>query len=368
MPTTYAIPDGRTVFNISLSNTGTTSGPGAGVAKVISGLAFQPDMVWSKNRSSSSNARWGLIDSVRGVNNTLSQSNTFAEVTSQTDLLTSFNSNGVNIGADAAGYGWNWNQQSGASDNYAYWLWKAGGTAVTNNDGSVASQVSANTTAGFSVVTFTAPASGNFSAGHGLGVTPGMVITKVRGRATSWITWHNRLNSGSPGTTYYVELNTTGGQSTFANVWGSTGVTSSVIGMGVGATCAASDTIVAYCFSAVAGYSAFGSYTGNGSADGPFIYTGFRPRFVMIKKSSGTDDWCIQDTARDPYNMCAYKLGPNSSGAENYAALGNTTENNIDILSNGFKLRSINSLTNASGATLIYACFAENPFKFANAR
>ena len=324
---------------------------GNGGTQSITNSGFQPDFVWYKGRSTTYNN--ATFDSTRGVLKSLYTNTTAAEGTSL-GTLTAFNSNGFSVGDDA---GVNTN-----AGTYVGWQWKAGGsTTVTNNDGTITSQVSANPTAGFSVVTFTAPGSGNFSAGHGLGVTPGMVITKVRGRATSWITWHNRLNSGSPGTTYYVELNTTGGTSNFASVWGSTGVTSSVIGMGVGASCAASDTIVAYCFAAVDGYSKFGSYTGNGSTDGPFVYLGFRPRFIMFKKTSSSDPWEIIDTARNLSNVNNNGLLPNSSDAE-------ITNRGGDILSNGFKLRYANGTTNESSATYIYAAFAEAPFKYANAR
>jgi len=357
MPTP-TIPQGSQYFNISLSNTGTTSGPGAGVAKVISGLAFQPDMVWSKNRSSSTNARWGLIDSVRGVNNTLSQNNTFADVTSQTDLLTSFNSNGVNIGADAGGYGWNYNQQSGTSDNYAYWLWKAGGTAVTNTSGTISSQVSANTTSGFSVVTYTGTGS-IATIGHGLGVAPAMMIIKARNAVQGWLVYHQSI-----GNTGFVYLNGTNDANYSINGWNNTSPTSSVFTTGVnGYTNQSGQTQVAYCWSEIAGFSKFGSYTGNGSADGPFIYTGFRPRFLLIKRTDTTGDWWLEDTSRNTYNAADLVLFPNTSGAES----GPNTYY-WDFLSNGFKLRSTSTGYNASGGTYIYAAFAENPFKYANAR
>jgi hypothetical protein len=352
MPTTYAIPDGRTVM-AATTYTGVTGG--GSVVNTVNGVSFQPDFVWMKCRSVGRNHE--LADSVRGTPYALFSNVTNQEVSDT--RVSAFNSNGFSYGTNS--------NSAVTGDTYVGWQWKAGGTAVTNNDGSVASQVSANTTAGFSVVTFTAPASGNFSAGHGLGVTPGMVITKVRGRATSWITWHNRLNSGSPGTTYYVELNTTGGQSTFASVWGSTGVTSSAIGMGIGASCAASDTIVAYCFSAVAGYSAFGSYTGNNDANGPFVYLGFRPRFVMFKDSTSAGAWMIMDSSRDTYNVEQNGLAPNNSNAE--STYSGTPQ--VDFLSNGFKIRATNAnqyWNNISSNTYIYAAFAENPLKFANAR
>jgi len=335
---------------------GTTTGNTQTISNAVNGASFQPDFVWLKSRSNGTYFHL-LLDSVRGVNKTIYSNDTGAE-DSVSNVFNSFNSNGFTVAYNSS-YG---QVVSNANTvTYVGWQWKAGGTAVSNTDGTITSTVSANTTAGFSVVTFTAPASGNFSAGHGLGVTPGMVITKVRGRATSWITWHNRLNSGSPGTTYYIELNTTGGQSTFANVWGSTGVTSSVIGMGVNASCAASDTIVAYCFAAVAGYSAFGSYTGNGSTDGTFVYLGFRPKFVLFRSTSASRYWVIRDTSRDTFNTSTSDLYPNTTDSTGAGA-------DIDILSNGFKLRATSATFNGSGETYIYAAFAENPFKNALAR
>ena len=344
------------------------TGGGSGATRSITGLNFQPDFVWEKARSSGTGHQ--LLDSVRGVgqNKVLASNSTGDEpepagTESLYGWLSSLDSGGFTVTNGTSTFD-NWNK---SGDTYVGWTWKAGGAAVTNNDGTITSQVSANPTAGFSVVTFTAPGSGNFSAGHGLGVTPGMVITKVRGRATSWITWHNRLNSGSPGTTYYVELNTTGGTSTFASVWGSTGVTSSVIGMGVGASCAASDTIVAYCFAPIAGYSAFGSYTGNGSVDGPFVYTGFRPRFILYKRATGgLGNWVILDTARDTYNLSSTRLFPSDAATTETAATAQ-----MDILSNGFKIRvsgATDTGTNDGSSTYIYAAFAEAPFKYANAR
>ena len=358
MATTYAIPDGRVAFNISLSNTGTTAN-GGGVAKVISGLAFQPDMVWSKNRSSSTNARWGVIDSVRGVNKTIATNLTNAEVTSQTDLLTSFNSDGANIGADAGGYGWNWNQQSGASDNYAYWLWKAGGTAVSNTAGSITSSVSANTTAGFSVVTYTGTGA-NATVGHGLGVAPSMVIVKSRSVVENWPVYHASMNA-SPATGRLI-LDGTAAFTSSPTTWNNTAPTSTVFSIGTAsAPNTNASTNVAYCFAPVAGYSAFGSYTGNGSADGPFVYLGFRPRWILYKRTDSTSDWVLWDTSRSPVNAMDLELYPDLSASEGSGLP-------IDALSNGFKIRHSLSVYNASGGTYIYACFAENPFKYANAR
>jgi hypothetical protein len=333
--------------------TGVTGG--GSVVNTVNGVGFQPDFVWMKCRSVSRNHE--LDDSVRGTPYALFSNVTNAEVSDT--RVSAFNSNGFSYGTNS--------NSAVTGDTEVGWQWKAGGTSASNTNGTITSTVSVGATQGFSVVTFTAPASGNFSAGHGLGVTPGMVITKVRGRATNWITWHNQLNSGSPGTTYYIDLNLTGGQSTFANVWGSTGVTSSVIGMGVNASCAANDTIVAYCFSAVAGYSAIGSYTGNSSTDGTFVYTGFRPRWVLIKGiGSGGSGWQMNDSSRNTYNPEDAVLRADLPNQET-TAYGTV----MDFLSNGFKLRVTDTNYNSSSTTYgpyIYIAFAENPFKNALAR
>lgn len=349
-----SIVDGSQYFDISLSTTGTTT-QGGGVAKVISGLAFQPDLVFSKNRSSSANARWGVIDSVRGVNKTLSTNITDAEVTSRTDLLTSFNSDGVNIGADAAGYGWNWNQQSGASDAYAYWLWKANGAGVSNTDGSITSTVSANPTAGFSIVTYTGTGSAA-TVGHGLGATPDVIISKSRDAAENWGVYHK-----SVGATAVTILNSTGTPITTSAAYNNTNPTSAVFTVNTsGTTNNSGQDYVAYCFAEVEGYSKFNSYTGNTSTDGPFVYTGFKPSFIILKRTDAAGyNWFTLDAERNTYNVLGEYLNPNTSSAAASASW-------LDFVSNGFKLRATSGGINTG--TIIYIAFAENPFKNSLAR
>jgi hypothetical protein len=237
-------------------------------------------------------------------------------------------------------------------------MWKGGGTGVTNTSGSITSTVSASTTSGFSVVTYTGTGPGNFTVGHGLGVAPSMIIMKNRDRAIYWIVY-----TATTGINNFLRLNTTDISTASTGIWGTSAPTSTVFG-GAGTDASngyiAGEKIVAYCFAPIAGYSAFGSYTGNGSADGTFVYTGFRPAFVMVKASSTTSDWIIFDTSRNTYNVVGYEIYPNSSAAEAYYA-------DLDILSNGFKHRQSGS-PNASGVTYIYACFAQNPFKTSLAR
>jgi len=208
-------------------------------------------------------------------------------------------------------------------------------------------------------VTYTGTGS-TATVGHGLTVAPSMIIIKHRNAAgDDWPVYHIGLTSAA----YRIYLDTTGAQvndpTGFMN---STAPTSSVFTVGSNSSVNASaGTFVAYCFAPVAGYSAFGSYTGNGSADGPFVYLGFRPRFILLKNSSAVTNWVIWDTSRNPYNLSTQQLFPNTSDSED-------STGSCDILSNGFKLRNTNSTWNGSGNTIVYACFAENAFKFANAR
>jgi hypothetical protein len=236
------------------------------------------------------------------------------------------------------------------------------GTNVSNTDGTITSTVSANTMAGFSVVTYTGTNTAA-TVGHGLGVAPSMIIVKQRNSAVeNWLTYHSSLTNP---TTSYLYLNSTAAQATTASYWNG-GPTSSVFGIGAySGINASAGTYVAYVFAAVAGYSAFGSYTGNGSTDGPFVYLGFRPRFIMLKCSSnstGSTVWAMWDTSRSPYNASVNELYANLNSVESVDASG------IDILSNGFKPKRNSEYANTSGWTYIYMAFAENPFKYSNAR
>jgi hypothetical protein len=344
MATTYAIPDGRVAMAATLY---TGNGTSQTIVNTVNGVSFAPDLVWEKQRSGTG---WhNLVDTVRGVGNRLFSNTTNAEAYAATNL-TAFNSNGFSIGSDGD---WNTN----AATNVA-WQWKAGGTAVSNTAGSITSSVSANPTAGFSVVSYTGTGS-NATVGHGLGVTPAMIILKPRNSADNWPVWHSSFAVNE-----YVYLNLTNAKASYSLFMNSTLPTSTVFSLGTwGNVNTASQTMVAYCFAPVAGYSAFGSAVGNGSADGVFVYTGFLPRFILWKKSSSTGDWRIWDSSRSPYDAAQKILYPNGADAE-YDPNNGTT--NIDFLSNGFKFRSAN--LNESGATYIYMAFAENPFKYANAR
>ena len=309
-------------------------------------------MVWIKSRSGAYDH--GLNDSNRGAGKFLFSNLTSAEGNYPTDFA-SFNSNGFTLGTGTGVV------TNNSGSTYVGWQWKAGGTAVSNTAGTITSSVSANTTAGFSVVTYTGTGA-NATVGHGLGVAPGMVIIKSRSVATNWIVYHSSVAA-----TAHLVLNLT--DAAYTDVaFNNTAPTSSVFSIGPAGYSVnnSAATYVAYCWAPVAGYSAFGSYTGNGSADGPFIYTGFRPRFLMIKRTdTAGNNWVILDTSRDTYNAAGLYLYPNLSAAEDdYRA----STGPIDILSNGLKQRSTLSNVNASGGTYIYACFAENPLRYANAR
>jgi len=307
---------------------------------------MQPDWVWIKSRS---NASWhSLQDSSRGATKTLFTNTTNAEIT-YTDAQTSFDSDGFSLGADTSG-----GSVNVSSRTYVAWNWKAnGGTTSSNTDGTVTSTVQVNQDAGFSIVTWTVGlGGGNHSVGHGLGVKPAMFITKSRGGTSYWTTWHQ----GMAGDTSYVRLDATTQELTYSDIWGD-GITSSVFGYNYPATVYANQPYIAYCFAEKQGYSKFGKYVGNGNSNGPFVYTGFKPAFVMLKRTNGTNGWTIYDNKRG-YNGNNYELFPHSAEAE-YTG---TSYFEADILSNGFKLRLTDGQINASGGSYIYTAFAENPF------
>jgi hypothetical protein len=342
MPTTYAIPDGRTVMAATLySGTGASQS----INNSNNGVSFQPDFVWAKSRSNAyPNV---LVNSIVGATKYLVSNNTDAETT-DAGYIASINSNGFSVGSSGG--------LNVSGGTFVGWQWKAGGTAVSNTAGSITSSVSANTTAGFSVVTYSGNGTAGATVGHGLGAVPSMIIIKVRNAADNWPVYHKSL-----GNTDAVFLNLTTATQALT-YWNSTTPSSTVFTLGSNLIVnKSSDTFVAYCFAPVAGYSVFGNYTGNGSTDGPFIYTSMRPRFLLIRSTSNLREWFLVDTSRNSFNVANSPLRANTSAAEGSDTI-------TDIVSNGFKLRSSDTAFNASGETYIYAAFAENPFKYANAR
>lgn len=348
MPTTYAVPNGRTAMAAT-----TYSGTGANqsISNAVNGVSFQPDLVWVKTRSNTNNHNWQ--DSVRGVTSVI-QSNNYDAQSTVSVYVTSFNSNGFSLGADTFG-GANYSGYT-----YVGWQWKGGGTAVSNTSGTLTSSVSANPTSGFSVVRYTGNSASAQTVGHGLGVAPSMIIAKCTTQGvTNWVVYHSSIPSPLSN---FLLLNASNTQTTVTNYWSSSAPTSTVFGVIGGGydNNQNGQTQIAYCFAQVAGFSQFGIYTGNGSSDGPFIYTGFKPAFILYKAVTGSAyDWSVYDTSRQNYNVQGPLLAPNTTAAQ-------ATYSYIDLLSNGFKIRAVGNL-NESGSTYVYAAFAENPFKYSNA-
>jgi hypothetical protein len=359
-PFTYTPPSGFKALNTynlptpTIGGTSTTLAnkyfdatlyTGNGTTQSITGVGFQPDFVWIKGRSLVSNNR--IYDVIRGATKSIYTDLTDAEGTESTGL-TSFNSNGFSVGSQLG------HNQNGST--YVGWSWKANGAGSSNTSGSITSTVSVNASAGFSVVTYTGTGS-NATVGHGLGVAPSMVIVKSRVNAYDWVVYNSSI-----GNTKKLYLNLTSAEVVDSTAWNNTSPTSSTFSLGsnVGVN-QSSSTYVAYCWSEIAGFSKFGSYTGNGSTNGTFVYTGFRPKFVLTKSTIVAHDWNIWDSSRSTYNAAGLLLQPNSSGAEQ-------SPYNVDLLSNGFKFYDSNATWNGSGETYIYMAFAENPFKYALAR
>jgi len=314
------------------------NGYGTGGGTITTG--FYPDFIWEKQRNGASDHY--LVNTIAGGTKTLSSNKTAAEAT-DSNWISAFSSTGYTHGSSDFGTG----------DTVAVWAWNANsGSSSSNTSGTITSTVSANTTAGFSIVTFTTDGTTK-TVGHGLGAKPSVVIVKSRNSAGDWL-----VITDITGSMQYGVLNST---SAFASI-GYSAPTSTVFSYNDNN----GNTQVAYCFAPVAGYSAFGSYTGNGSTDGPFVYLGFRPRYVLIRKTNSTGNWQIQDTTRTPFNWTCAALFPDSSAAEI------TTEAEAtygrDYLSNGMKIRASHTSHNNSGDTYMYMAFAESPFKYALAR
>ena len=345
---TFNLPDSTIENGSDYFNTVLYTGTGA--ARSIT-VGFQPDFVWAKMRSSAETHR--LADSVRGAGKVLYSNLTNAEATEATGI-TSFNSDGFSLGAGTP---------NASGQTYVAWNWLASNTTATNSAGTngatIASTYSANTTSGFSISTHEAQA-GTYSFYHGLGVAPSMFVFKNMDAASNWTWWQNDIASAPTNKIIYLNLTNAVGSS--GSNWLQS-VTSNVIQLTAGQVHGTSGTYLTYAFAEVPGYSAFGKYTGNGLADGPFVYTGFRPRYLMIKRTDVADAWAIKDTARDTYNVDDSVLKANESTAESTSIYWN-----IDILSNGFKLRNLGSTFNNNGGNYIYMAFAENPFKNVNAR
>ena len=312
--------------------------------KSRTGIGFAPDFLWFKSRSTTFSH--ALYDQVRGTNKGL-QTNTTAVENSYT-LLSTFGSDGFTTTTD----GTVGNLLNDSTNTYVTWAWNAGGSNATNTAGTITSTVRANTTSGFSIISYTGNKTSGATIGHGLGVAPAMVIIKERANASEWIIYHQSL--GATQAIYF----TTAAANTNSIWFNNTAPSSTVITLGNSDGTNRANTMIAYAFAPVAGYSAAFSYTGNASSDGPYIHLGFTPKFILIKSSSATGDWVLEDRSRSPYNVSTNYLVANSSAAE-------TTGQLIDFLSNGFKIRvAVSSAMNGSGTSYIGFAWAENPFKY----
>jgi hypothetical protein len=310
----------------------------------ITGVGFQPDMVWIKARSGTDAVvNHALFDAVRGTSKQLKPNQTNTELA--VSGITSFDSDGFTLGSyiDA-----NYN-----NNNNVAWNWKANGAGSSNTDGSITSTVSANTTSGFSIVKYTGTGVTGATVGHGLGAVPKMIIIKtINNSAEHWFVYHASLGNNKD-----LLLNLTNDATNTVTTWNNTTPTSTVWTMSNQSAINSTDgnDHIAYCFAEKTGYSKFGSYTGNGNDDGTFVYTGFKPAFVIFKNTSAAGDWTIQDSGRDTYNLADARLYANLNNAENDGTLG------VDFLSNGIKIRTSSAGWNTSGNTYIYMAFAEAP-------
>tara|TARA_R110002110_G_scaffold373901_1_gene583736 strand:- start:191 stop:1195 length:1005 start_codon:yes stop_codon:yes gene_type:complete len=306
---------------------------------------FKADLVWLKRRNAAVSHH--LVDSVRGATKAIYSNTTGAEATDSAGV-TGFVTDGFSLGA-----------QGGYNDTgtFVSWTWKAAGSTSSNGNGNITSTVSANTTAGFSIVSWTGDNSGSATVGHGLGAVPNVVIIKKRDSATNWGVKHSSMTSGHMAVLNATDAPSDRNGSTNGGIGNLTSSTTfGFIGGGAGTPEVNNSSMIAYCFADVQGYSKFSSFVGNGNDDGTFVYTGFKPAFVMLKYIIAGTDWYINDTKRQTYNFNNLRLEANNNGSEVDGG------DKMDMLSNGFKMRKTNAQFNASGGTHIYMAFAENPF------
>jgi len=315
---------------------------GNGSTQNITGVGFQPDLIWLKDRDATDWHWWN--DAVRGATKTIFSNVTNAESTQATSI-TAFDTDGFTLGNDGS--------VNRNNDNYVAWNWLGANGTASNTDGSITSTVSANTTSGFSIVSYTGNATDGATVGHGLGAVPDMLIGKDLSDGSGWGIWHKDLTNAG-----YKLSFTTDAQADDSALFGGssrTAPTSSVFTLGSGGGLNGSNANIIYAFTSIKGFSKFGSYTGNGNANGTFVYTGFKPAFVMIKHTNGTSNWTINDTGRDPTNVNNLRLFPNQNVAESSGS------DSMDMLSNGFKFRSTDGGNNGSGDTYIFMAFAAEP-------
>jgi hypothetical protein len=337
-----------TTINKSTDYFNTKLYTGNGSTQSITGVGFQPDWTWIKTRSTTYKNL--LVDAVRGATKHISSNSTAAEITNS-DNVTAFASDGFNLASDG--------NVNGNSETYASWNWKAG-TAISGATvglGTLKTYTgSVNTTAGFSVIKYTGNGTAGHQFPHGLGVAPKMIMVKILSGTSDWRVYHV-----SQGATKEGLLNTTDAFASASTTWNNSAPNSNSMPLGTNTGTNGNDsTYVAYCFTDVTGYSKMGSYTGNGNADGTFIYTGFKPAFVMVKRADSSSLWQTVDTKRDTYNRMSHTLFPHLADAES------STGWFVDYVSNGFKIRDTGTSVNASGGTYLYMTFAEAPLVGSN--
>ena len=346
----YTTIDDPSAYFTTVLYTGTSDDSVKTVTNDANAGDFKPDWLWIKARSGSYATRdHALYDSNRGATKRLESNATDAEATDSNNV---FNTNGFTL---TSNYSIN-----GPSTNYVGWQWKCnGGTTASNTDGSITSTVQANTTAGFSIVTYTGNGTEGATFGHGLGATPDLVIVKGRADADNWAVFNGTSTTNSRS----LHLDTTDAEIpvssyNFWNLyWDETRPSSTVVTLGVDSKVNKnSGTKVAYCFRSIQGYSKIGKYIGNGNANGTFVHLGFKPAWVMTKRTDTANGWPISDNARNPFNVV------DISSYANSASDANTVSNHYDSVSNGFKLRGTSTGWNTSGGTYIYIAFAEHPF------
>ena len=330
-----------TTINKSTDYFNTVTYTGTGSSNSVTGVGFQPDWVWGKQRSGTNSHE--LYDAVRGVNKIIYSDLTDAEGTNSNGV-SAFNADGFTVAGNTS------INLSGQS--IVAWNWKAGGAGSANTDGSINSTVSANTTAGFSIVTYTGTGA-NATVGHGLGTAPKFIVTKCRSDTSDWMVYYGDA-------TDFLKLNTTAATEDLSTVWNDTSPTNTVFSLGNnGDVNTNGRTMVAYCFAEKTGYSKIGSYKGNGNANGAFVYTGFKPSWIMIKRTDDTDTWTIYDNKRTGFNVDNNPLFANDTAVE-------STDDDLDLLSNGFKIRRNSGRVNTSGGNMIYMAFAEAPLVGSN--
>ena len=317
---------------------------GTGSSQSITGVGFQPDMNWHKTRTTSGYNHC-FVDAVRGPTKFLRPNLSNSEDT-YTGSFVSFDSDGFSVGADGSN-----GETNKSGDSFVLWNWKANGTGSSNTDGTITSTVSVNTTAGFSIVKYVGNTVAGATVGHGLGAVPSVIMIKQTTGSTNWTVYHKGLGSHAK----YLYLDASNAETIDSGNFDNVPTSSAfLLGSNSGVNAASGSTYIAYCFAEKAGYSKFGSYTGNGSTDGPFCYTGFRPDFLIVKRIDTANDWNMQDTKR-------------SLNGEDKILQANNNDNekvdqgySIDKLSNGFKCRASGTETNADGGTYIYMAFGQS--------